>query len=158
MPRLDLRVRLAPFDRPAEMPFEVAREVERIIQDTASEAEELIASEIESVGAYDQGTLIRSVESNVQREVATVTVTAPHAATVDQGRAPGSKPPPAVALLGWMVRHGLDTSQAVGLAIAIGRRGIRARPFLRPAFDKLVDRAPRIIGDAARRIELAWNR
>ena len=157
MPNLDLQVRMDGADPTAAMPEITRAELRETLKQFAVEGEELVKSEIEEVGAYDQGTLIRSVESAASGSSATIRVTAPHAQTVDQGRRPGQKPPPAVALLGWMVRHGLDTSQAVGLAIAIGRRGIKARPYLRPAFDKLADRAPKIMGDLARRLELRWR-
>ena len=157
MPELDLNIKLGP-DPTTALPELTKRELRETMQAFATEGEERVKSAIEEVGAYDQGTLIRSVESHATGTDATIRATAPHAQTVDEGRRPGQKPPPAVALLGWMVRHGLDTSQAVGLAIAIGRRGIPARPFMRPAFEKVVDEAPRILGDLARRLELAWRK
>lgn len=58
---------------------------------------------------------------------------------VERGRRPGAKAPPVSALIGWVTRHpfsgrGSIRSKAFVLARAIGRRGIRARPFLVPAY------------------------
>lgn len=51
---------------------------------------------------------------------------------VERGRRPG-RPPPVSALAGWARRHGVNPYV---VARAIGRRGIRAAPFLLPAYDK----------------------
>jgi hypothetical protein len=50
---------------------------------------------------------------------------------VETGRHPGKMPPPD-ALAGWARRHGLAGLEFV-IARAIGRRGIRPRPFFGPA-------------------------
>jgi hypothetical protein len=51
---------------------------------------------------------------------------------VERGRRPG-KQPPIAAIRGWALERGLTPFL---VARAIGRRGIRARPFLRPAFER----------------------
>jgi hypothetical protein len=51
---------------------------------------------------------------------------------VERGRRPG-RPPPAAALAGWARRHGVSPYV---VARAIGRRGVRAAPFLIPAYEK----------------------
>ena len=44
--------------------------------------------------------------------------------------------PPPDALLGWLRRHGMDAAAAFPVARAIGRRGTRPHPYLKPALDK----------------------
>jgi HK97 gp10 family phage protein len=51
---------------------------------------------------------------------------------VEMGRRPG-KPPPIAAVAAWAQRHGINPFL---VARAIGRKGIKARPFLVPAFEK----------------------
>lgn len=66
---------------------------------------------------------------------------------VEFGRRPGRMPPPD-ALIGWVRRHSSARfarktasreaelrSRAFMVARAIGRRGVRAQPYLRPAYD-----------------------
>lgn len=73
-----------------------------------------------------------------------------YAQAVHEGRRPGAAMPPPNALAGWASRHGFHGSLFV-LARAIGRRGIRARPFMTRAFNDsraLVDRAARNVDRA----------
>jgi hypothetical protein len=51
---------------------------------------------------------------------------------VERGRRPG-KAPPLAAVSGWARRHGVSPYV---VARAIGRRGVRAAPFLIPAYEK----------------------
>jgi hypothetical protein len=51
---------------------------------------------------------------------------------VERGRRPG-RPPPVSALAAWSRRHGVSPYV---VARAIGRRGVRAAPFLIPAYEK----------------------
>jgi hypothetical protein len=51
---------------------------------------------------------------------------------VERGRAPG-RPPPVSAVAGWARRHGISPFL---VARAIGRKGVRAAPFLLPAYEK----------------------
>lgn len=51
---------------------------------------------------------------------------------VEMGRRPG-KMPPISAVEGWARRHGINPFL---VARAIGRKGIKAQPFLIPAFEK----------------------
>jgi hypothetical protein len=50
---------------------------------------------------------------------------------VEFGRRPG-RPPPVAALAGWARRHNMNPYV---VARAIGRRGIKPKPFMRPAFE-----------------------
>jgi hypothetical protein len=51
---------------------------------------------------------------------------------VERGRRPG-RPPPVAAVAGWARRHGINPFL---VARAIGRKGVRAAPFLLPAYEK----------------------
>lgn len=57
-----------------------------------------------------------------------------YAPYVEYGRPPG-KQPPLKALEGWAKRHGLQGLEFV-IARAIGERGVKPQPFLRPAFEE----------------------
>lgn len=66
-----------------------------------------------------------------------------YAPVVEFGRSAGAAMPPPSALVGWARRHppgpdfkGGEASWAFVLARAIARRGIRKRPYLKPALDK----------------------
>jgi len=59
-----------------------------------------------------------------------------YAPVVEYGRSAGAAMPPPDALLGWLRRHGMDASAAFPVARAIGRRGTRPQPYLKPALDK----------------------
>jgi Bacteriophage HK97-gp10, putative tail-component len=64
----------------------------------------------------------------------------PYAAPVEEGRRAGAPMPPAGVLLGWMRRHGIPAAAEFPLRRAIGRRGIPAKPYLKPALAQV--RAP----------------
>jgi hypothetical protein len=69
-----------------------------------------------------------------------------YGATVEFGRRAGARMPPVQALFGWVQRHfhaprervteATLFAEAFALARAISRRGIPARPFLVPAYEK----------------------
>jgi hypothetical protein len=55
---------------------------------------------------------------------------------IETGRSAGGPMPPQGVLLGWMRRHGIDERFEFVLRRSIARRGIRPRPYLKPALDK----------------------
>ena len=67
---------------------------------------------------------------------------------VERGRLPNKPPPPKRALRGWARRHGIPESALYVVARAIGRRGIKARPFLVPAYLRNAERIVRLFADA----------
>lgn len=77
------------------------------------------------------------------------------------GRRPGAKAPPAAALQGWASRHGFsnDRGALFLLARAIGRDGIKAKPWLKQALEH---ETPRIQGSyltqLAHDLQQSWNR
>lgn len=56
-----------------------------------------------------------------------------YAPTVEYGRRAGRRPPPTRAIRPWLRRHGIPEDAAFVVARAIGRRGLRPRPFLFPS-------------------------
>ncbi len=63
---------------------------------------------------------------------ATVGSTLRYARTVEDGRRPGSPPPPYGSLRGWMRRKNFIGSEHV-LRMSISRKGIKPKPYLLPA-------------------------
>ena len=59
-----------------------------------------------------------------------------YAPVVEFGRSAGAAMPPPGALLDWMRRKGIDAEAAFAVARAIGRRGTRPQPYLKPALEK----------------------
>lgn len=54
---------------------------------------------------------------------------------VEKGRRPGKPPPPISAIRRWATRKGIPESALYVLARSIGRKGIKARPYMQPAFE-----------------------
>jgi hypothetical protein len=117
-----------------------------------------LTAERASKGAVpvDMGGLRRSITSEIQPLSGRVFTPLAYAAAVDQGRRPGSTPPPPQALVGWMARHGMTGSPWV-LARAIGRRGTKGRFFMRAGLEAAQTAAPKLLFVTARRIESAWG-
>jgi len=88
----------------------------------------------------DTHTLQRSITHEVTASANDVTgrvgTNLQYAPVVEFGRSAGATMPPPDALTGWLARHGMDASAAFVVARSIGRRGIRARPYLMPALEK----------------------
>lgn len=54
---------------------------------------------------------------------------------IEKGRRPGMKAPPVKALAPWARRHGIPDGALFQIARSIGRKGIKARPFMVPALE-----------------------
>lgn len=87
----------------------------------------------------------RSIVSQVSGLEAKVSSPLVHVAVMDQGRSPGSRPPPPEALLGWMRRKGIPEEMAFPLARAIGRRGIKGRFFYAKGIKAVEADVPRLV-------------
>jgi hypothetical protein len=81
-----------------------------------------------SQGVYDQGGYSGGWRAVTQGTSLVVTNTADHFIFVEKGRKPGAQPPRG-AVLGWVLRKGMHADAAFPVARAIGRRGVRPRPF-----------------------------
>jgi hypothetical protein len=133
---------MATFDemdrRLAAMPAVVDRELRHAM--TASLL--LIEASARSNVAYDTGRLAGSITHTITGAGPTlegrVGPSVRYGASVEFGRRAGARMPPVDALMGWVGRHprgrGTRRQQAFALARSIQRRGIRPRPFLRPAY------------------------
>lgn len=95
----------------------------------------------------------RSIVSQVDGLTARVASPLVQVAVMDQGRAPGSKMPPAGALLAWMRRHGFDAEAEYVLRRSIARRGIAGRFFFAKARDKVNASMPAAVAKFVRTIE-----
>lgn len=104
----------------------------------------------------DTSALARSITSDVQPMSARVFSTLAYAVPVEFGRRPGARPPPSQALAGWAKRHGFTGSLFV-LARSIGRKGIKARPFMAKAKTAVEAALPGFIAAAARKVESTWT-
>lgn len=69
--------------------------------------------------------------------VATFGASAEYAIYVEKGRRPGAPMPPQGVLLSWMASHGIPESSEFVVRRAIGKRGIKARPFVTKAFAEM---------------------
>lgn len=133
---------MATFDemdaRLARMPAVAARELRTAM--TASLL--LIEGSARSNVAYDTGRTAGSISHQISGSGPTlegrVGPSVRYGASIEFGRRAGARMPPVEALMGWVGRHpsgrGSRRSQAFALARSIQRRGIRPRPFLRPAY------------------------
>jgi hypothetical protein len=73
---------------------------------------------------------------------------------VERGRRPG-RPPPLSAVAGWARRHGVSPYV---VARAIGRKGVKAAPFLVPAYEKNRGRIDALFARAGARVVEAVTR
>lgn len=71
---------------------------------------------------------------------------------VEFGRKARRRPPPTAALRGWARRHTVPERALFLVARAIGRRGIKARPFMAPAWFGNVRRIEALFAAAGARI------
>lgn len=120
----------------------------------------LIEADARQGVAHDTGRLAGSISSQISGSglnlEGRVGPSVRYGASVEFGRRAGSKMPPVDALMGWVSRHprgrGSRRQQAFALARSIQRRGIRARPFLVPAFKKNEAAIGRLFSRAGARV------
>lgn len=128
--------------RLAAMPAVLERELRNAMQASLL----LIEADARQGAAHDTGRLAGSITNQITgvglNLEGRVGPSVRYGGNVEYGRRPGAKMPPVDALMGWVSRHPMPgsrrsrRSQAFALARSIARRGIRARPFLRPAYTK----------------------
>lgn len=121
----------------------------------------LVEGQAKRLVPVDTGNLRRTITHRVDRApvplFAEVGTNASYARTVHDGRRAGAAPPPTSALAGWASRHGIPSNRVYLVARAIGRKGIRKRPFLQVALNSLRAEIDGILGEAARDIEARWG-
>lgn len=110
---------------------EIERGMTRAVITVEADAKRLVPT--------DTHTLQRSITHEVQASGGSITGRAGtnlvYGPVVEYGRTAGAAMPPAGALLGWMSRKGIDARFEYLVRRAIGRRGTRPRPFLKPALE-----------------------
>jgi hypothetical protein len=104
-------------------------------------------------GARDTGETLRGIQATEPVETTTgyrgeVRATAPQSIFVERGRRANKPMPPGGALLGWMSRHGIPANREFVIRRAIGRRGIKARPFMAPLPTQLEPMRQQILAQA----------
>jgi hypothetical protein len=101
----------------------------------------LVERRAKTLVPVDTGHLRRSITNQVTASPMLVTTTigtnVPYARAVEFGRGAGKTPPPSAPIAAWLGRHGGDPGAAFVVARAIGRRGIKGRPFLTRALREL---------------------
>lgn len=115
-----------------------------------------IADEARALAPVDTGALRSSISSKfsttpLARSIVVANVS--YAQYVHDGRKPGS-PPPTAAVAGWARKKGLNPYL---VARAIGRRGIKGRPFFTDAVKKIVSRISNHLHAAVSEIERDWK-
>lgn len=93
---------------------------------------------LKSSKAWDLGNLANSIMVDMVSggEICEVGPEAPYGPYVEYGTKPHFPPPD--ALEGWAKRHGFKSAWPI--CKAISERGIKARPYLHPAYEKVVKR------------------
>jgi hypothetical protein len=94
-----------------------------------------------STAVYYKGDYRTGWYGRVLRSTLTVGNKAPHFIFVEKGRRPNRRMPPVGIIREWVLTKGMKAGAAFPVARAIGKRGIKARPFfLRPTTQARMDR------------------
>ena len=121
-----------------------------------------VESNAKKLVPVDTGTLRRTithpVAGGLMPLVATVGTNAPYAVVVHEGRRAGAPAPPSGKLLSWMSRHGMDPKSAFVVARAIGRKGIKGRPFLKNGFEASRSAIDGYSAAFQRDVEIMWGK
>lgn len=121
----------------------------------------LVEAEAKRLVPVDTGNLRRTITHRVDSAAvplfATIGTNAPYAQVVHDGRGRGKPTPPVRALAGWASRHGIPANRVFLIARAIGRKGIKGRPFLKDALSAMRGKIDGAMETAAREIEAIWK-
>lgn len=104
------------------------------------EATAYLEREVDAGMPVDQGAARESVRVTVSGSPINLTgrlwSPLPHVAVIEEGRRPGSTPPPVEPIRRWLERRGMDGRLAFVVARAIGRRGQPPQRVFRRAFER----------------------
>lgn len=121
----------------------------------------LVEGEAKKLVPTDTSNLRRTITHKVDTApiplFAEVGTNAAYGKVVHDGRGAGKPAPPVSALKGWASRHGIPASAVFLVARAIGRRGIKGRPFLANALKAMTGQIDAAFAKAAREIESRWG-
>lgn len=100
----------------------------------------IVEHDAKALAPWYTGTLRRSITHEVTATAGAVFgiigTNVTYAAAVEDGRRAGAPMPPKGALIDWMRSKGIDESLEFVVRRAIGARGIKAKPYLRPAYEQ----------------------
>jgi len=121
-----------------EMGEEKRKQVEQEVYASALDVQTEAKGNLKDMQTWDLGNLANSilVDKLEGGLAADIGPTAPYGVYVEHGTKPHFPPPD--ALEGWAKRHGFKSTWPICLAIA--KRGTPARPYLVPAWEKVVDK------------------
>lgn len=146
LPRLRAALKRAPSLVLRELDRSLARGAKEIARDARDRAPKATSGLTQSILA----TRIGQADHVVQ-------ATAGHARAVEQGRRPGPMPP-VQSIEDWMKARRIGSSDprerrrsAFAIARAIGRRGTRAQPFMRPALEENRSRLDQLMREGTAR-------
>jgi len=114
-------------------------EVERVIHELGIKILDESQKNLATSGSIDRGTLLKSGKIIFRPLESEITYPVPWAVSIEYGRTPGSMPPVA-SIEGWVKRKlSVKDPKSVAWAIAkkIKEEGTQAKPFLRPAIEKV---------------------
>ncbi len=121
----------------------------------------LLQAEAQRLVPVDTGNLRRTITHRVDSDAvplfAIVGTNAPYAQAVHDGRRKGAAPPPVRALMGWAGRHGIPAGRVFLIARAIGRKGIKGRPFMTDALKAVRGKIDGALTTAKHEIEAIWK-
>lgn len=111
---------------------ETRKAISRAVIQIEGDAKRIVPTDTHTL----QRSLTHQVTSTANSVTGRVGTNLTYALAVEEGRRAGAAMPPSGSLTGWMARKGIDARFEFVVRRAIGRRGIRARPYLKPAFVK----------------------
>ena len=126
-----------------QLPDELGDAVERGLASAAYRGVSIVVGEIEAAKAVNTGAMKQSVSARRIKGGGEISVDAPHAVFVENGRRPGAFPPPG-PIFEWVMRKGLASDETQGKQITflisreIAQFGIKPRRFFAKAMKKIV--------------------
>lgn len=132
--------------------------INRFLDRSAIFCQSAARTRITEQGAVDTGRTRNSIgvrsPGDLEREIGPNTT---YAEVIEKGRAAGATMPPAGVLLPWMARHGIEAHNEFVIRRAIGRKGIKARPFMEPAARDTEAFMRTLVNVLAQELEVAYR-
>lgn len=119
-----------------KMSMEKSKDVRKETYASGIDVQREAKSRLREQKAWDLGNLANSIVVNMVGDFCEIGPEAPYGPYVEYGTKPHFPPPD--ALEGWARRHGFDSAWPI--CMAINKRGLKARPYLVPAWMAVVDK------------------
>lgn len=107
--------------------------LEREVRGALEAGSLLVEGAARTLAPKDTGRLAGSITHQISGLSSRIGPSVAYGMVVEKGRRPGKPMPPAGAIAGWMARKGIPAEASFLIRRAIGRKGIKARPYLVPA-------------------------